>query len=79
MIRRQRFVRWRPEVATGNDHKQHKNVPNMMWAASTEEHMSLFGHSGVQARLQFVSEELGLGFDVLGQVFLGGTGTMRTR
>ena len=41
--------------------------------------MSLSGQGDVQAGLQFVSEELGLGFDVLGQVFLGGTGTMRTR
>ena len=44
-----------------------------------EEHMALSGQGSVQARLQFVSEELGLGFDVLSQVFLGGTGTMRTR
>jgi len=33
----------------------------------------------VQARLQFGVEKIGLGLDVLGQVFLGGTGIMRTR
>src|ERR1017187_6400699 len=36
-------------------------------------------HGGVKAGLQVGFEKLGLDFDVLGQVFLGGTGTMRTR
>jgi hypothetical protein len=43
-----------------------------------EKHMTLPRESGVQLRLQFRVEKLRLGFDVLGQVFLGGTGIART-
>ena len=39
-----------------------------------EEHMARPRLGGVQARLQLGLEEIGLGLDVLGQVFLGGTG-----
>src|SRR5260370_34046070 len=44
-----------------------------------EEYMPSSRHGGVEAGLQVGFEKLGLGFDVFGQVFLGGTGTMRTR
>ena len=44
-----------------------------------EEHVTLSRLGGVQARLQLGLEKLGLGLDVLGQVFLGGTGIARTR
>jgi hypothetical protein len=43
-----------------------------------EEHMTLPRKGGVQPRPQFRVEKLGLGFDVLGQVFWGGTGMART-
>ena len=36
-----------------------------------EEHVTLARRCGVQARLQFGFEKLGLGFDVLGQAFFG--------
>lgn len=39
-----------------------------------EEHMTFARLSSVQTWLQFGVEEIGLGCDVLGQVFLGGTG-----
>jgi hypothetical protein len=44
-----------------------------------EEHVSLSRHGGVQAGPQIGFEKSGLDVDVLGQVFLGGTGTIRTR
>ena len=44
-----------------------------------EVHMAVSALSGVQSGLQFVVVKSGLGFDVLGQIFLGGTGTGRTR
>ena len=44
-----------------------------------EEHMTFSGLGGVQARLQLGVEKSGLVCDVLGQVFLGGTGIGRTR
>src|SRR5262245_3496030 len=44
-----------------------------------EEHMTLSRHSGIEAWLQVGFEKLGLNFDVLGHVFLGGTGITRTR
>ena len=44
-----------------------------------EEHVTLSRLGGVQARLQFGVEKSRLDCDVLGQVFLGGTGIMRTR
>ena len=44
-----------------------------------EEHMTASRRGGIQAGLQVGFEKLGLGFDVLGQVFLGGTGITRTR
>ena len=44
-----------------------------------EEHMAVSGFSGIQLRLQFGVVKSRLGLDVLGQVFLGGTGIGRTR
>src|SRR5206468_2820744 len=44
-----------------------------------KEHMTVAGLSSIQSGLQLVVVESGLGFDVLGQVFLGGTGIGRTR
>jgi hypothetical protein len=43
-----------------------------------EEHMTIPCLSGIQTRLQFGVEEIGLGGNVLGQVFFGGTGIART-
>ena len=43
-----------------------------------EEHMAVSGYSGIQSRLQLAVVKNRLGFDVLGQVFLGGTGIGRT-
>ena len=48
-------------------------------ATVTPNQMPLRRHSGIQSRFQVGFEKLGLSCDVLGQVFLGGTGTMRTR
>ena len=42
-----------------------------------EEHMALPRSGGVQGGLQLGVEEIGLDGDVLGQVFLGGTGMGR--
>ena len=44
-----------------------------------EEHMALPRSGGVQGGLQLGVEEIGLDGDVLGQVFLGGTGMARAR
>jgi hypothetical protein len=53
-----------PEHETGRVHKEHL----------TPSRVGL-----TQERLQLGVEKFGLGLDVLGQVFLGGTGIMRTR
>ena len=44
-----------------------------------EEDVTLYRHRSARAGLPFGFEKLGLDLDVLGQVFWGGTGTMRTR
>ena len=44
-----------------------------------EEHVTLSCHGRIEAWLQDGFEKLGLDFNVLGQVFLGGTGITRTR
>jgi hypothetical protein len=44
-----------------------------------EEHMTDPGPRGIQARLQLALEKSRLDLDVLCQVFLGGTGIIRTR
>jgi hypothetical protein len=44
-----------------------------------KEHVTSSCMGVVQERLQFGVEKIGLGLDVLGQVFLGGTGITRTR
>ena len=44
-----------------------------------EEHMAGPGDCGVQTRLQLAIEKSRLSLDVLGQVFFGGTGTIRAR
>ncbi len=43
-----------------------------------EEHMAFSRLSRVQTGLQFRVKEIGLDRDMLGQVFLGGTGMART-
>jgi hypothetical protein len=43
-----------------------------------EKHMTLSREGGVELRFQLLVEKLGLDFNVLGQVFLGGTGMART-
>src|SRR6516165_1515170 len=44
-----------------------------------EEHVTVPRHSGIEEWLQVGFEKLGLDFDALGQVFLGGTGITQTR
>ena len=44
-----------------------------------EPHVPAPGNGRIQARFQLGAEELTLGGDVLGQVFLGGIGIARTR
>jgi hypothetical protein len=53
--------------------------PEYEMGGVAEEHMTLSRHSRVQKRLQFGFEKLGLGCDMLGEVFFGGTGMARAR
>ena len=62
-----------------NDHRQHTKRPEDEMGRVHEEHMARPRLGGVQARLQLGVEKSRLGLDVLGQLFLGGTGITRTR
>ncbi len=66
-----------PSISLSNEATQ--ECPEHEMGRVHKEHVSPSRVSLVQERLQFGVEKFGLGLDVFGQVFLGGTGITRTR